>query len=380
MEGNNAVSGGQVRDATLAVRKWSVADWLGSEAAWGRLLAGSNADALFLSWDWLTLWWQCFASALSAEPEILAFYRGGDLVGVAPLYRHRVVRSRFLPAISVQLIGVSWRDPGPLISEYLDIVAAPAEVDTVRRACARLLLAERAWSECVIGFTAAGRQWCEVFAGAELDQRHYVRDLDPLISYQADLSGGFEDYLRRLGQSTRRSVWHLRRRLARAGKVSFELVPAEEIDSSFRDLNRLHRLRWQQPAFAGAGLDFHTQLARRLASRGELALSRLRVGGEVVSVLYDICKRARQYNISMGFDPAFGGSLSLGLIHLGYAMEAAAERQMNTYDFLGGSGQNSDYKSHLSQAQRNLSCVQVLRGYLLPSLYRWHDRSSTARL
>jgi len=82
----------------LTLRRWSVADWLGSEAAWGRLLARSNADALFLSWDWLTLWWHCFASALSAAPEILAFYRGEELVGVAPHYRRRVLRSGVLPA------------------------------------------------------------------------------------------------------------------------------------------------------------------------------------------------------------------------------------------------------------------------------------------
>ena len=111
----------------LTLRRWSVADWLGSEAAWGRLLARSNADALFLSWDWLTLWWHCFASALSAAPEILAFYRGEELVGVAPHYRRRVLRSGVLPATSVQPIGVSWRDPAALISEYLDIVASAAE-------------------------------------------------------------------------------------------------------------------------------------------------------------------------------------------------------------------------------------------------------------
>src|SRR5262249_17981093 len=134
-------------------------------------------------------------------------------------------------------------------------------------------------------------------------------------------------------------------------------------------------LRWQQPAFAGTSLEFHTRLARRLVSRGELALSVLRVGGRVVSVLYDIRKGVRQYNVSMGFDPSFCSTLSLGLIHLGSAMEAAAERQVSTYDFLAGSGQHTDYKSHLSQARRNLSCVQVLRGYLLPSLYRWHDRA-----
>ena len=363
-------------DAPLTVRRWAIADWLGSEAAWAQLLARSEADALFLSWDWLTLWWDCFAGALSAAPEILAFYRGGDLVGVAPFYRRRVVRARVVPAISLQLIGVSWRDPGPMLSEYLDIVAITAEADAVRHACARALLEERAWSESVIGFTAAGMQWCDVFTRAAEGERHYVRDLDRLVSYQADLSGGFEGYLRSLGQSTRRSVWNLRRRLARQGNVSFELLASGDIDGGFSDLNRLHRLRWQQPAFAGAKVEFHTRLAHRLAGRGELALSRLRVGGEVVSVLYDIRKGTRQYNISMGFDPSFGDRLSLGLMHLGYSMEAAAGDGVSTYDFLAGSGQRTDYKRHLSQARRNVSCVQVLRGHLLPSLYRWHDHRS----
>jgi hypothetical protein len=322
----------------------------------------------------LTLWWHCFADELAAVPEILAFYRGGDLVGVAPFYRRRVTRGGVLPATSVQLMGVSWRHPGHLISEYLDIVATTAETDTVRRACARVLLGERTWTEWVIGFTAASRQWCDVVARTEAGQHRYVRDVDPLVSYQADLSHGFEGYLRSLGQSTRRSVWNLRRRLARQGNVSFELLAPEEIDGGFSDLNRLHQLRWQQPAFAGTVLEFHSRLARRLTSRGELSLSRLRVGGQVVSVLYDLRKGVRQYNISMGFDPSFGRRVSLGLLHLGYAMEAAAEREVSTYDFLAGSGQHSDYKSNLSQTRRNLSCVQVLRGYLLPPLYRWHDR------
>jgi len=372
--GGGLVSGGHLRDGALTLRRWTIADWLASEAAWNRLLAHSSADALFLSWDWLTLWWHCFADVLSAVPEILAFHRDGELVGVAPLYRRRVVRSRVLPVMSVQLIGVSWRDPGPLISEYLDVIAIESETNSVRRACARILLSEPAWTEWVIGFTAAGQQWGEAFAQPDGRQRQYVRDLDRMVSYQADLSRGFCGYLRCLGQSTRRSIWHLRRRLAQQGPVSFELLSPEEIDDGFSDLNRLHQLRWHRPAFTGTGLDFHSRLAGRLAGRGELAFSRLRVAGRVVSVLYDIRKGTRQYNISMGFDPCFGGNISLGLIHLGYAMEQAAERQVNTYDFLAGSGQRSDYKSHLSQARRDLSCVQVLRGYVLPSLYRWHDR------
>ncbi len=213
---------GSLQDAPLTLRRWDVSDWLASEAAWQRLLARSPADNLFLSWEWLTLWWRYFGRA-RAEAEILAFHRGEELVGVVPLYRQRVRRNGVLPAISVQLIGLSWRDAGPpMISEYLDVVAVAAEADAVRQACVRRLTAEEAWTECVIGFTAAGRQWRDAFAASEPRRSQYLRDLDPLVSYQADLSAGFGAYLRALGPSTRRSVWSLRRRLGAHGPVSIE--------------------------------------------------------------------------------------------------------------------------------------------------------------
>ena len=361
-------------EEALTLRRWSVADWLRNEAGWRALLERSRADPLFLSWEWLTNWWQCFAAELAATPEILAFYRGADLVGVVPLYRRRLIRAGMLPASSIQPIGLAWRDPAAVMSEYLDVVAAEADAQTVRRACARALLEEATWTEWVIGFTASARQWCEAFARREPGQRQYVRDPDRSASYQADLSQGFADYLRALGPSTRRSLWGLRRRLTEAAQVRFETLGLDEIDDGFADLNRLHQLRWKKLAFGGSRLAFHTRLAKRLASRGELATSRLRVGGEVVSVLYDIRKGACQYNISMAFNPAFSRKLSIALLHLGYAMERAAESQVATYDLLAGRGQRSDYKRHLSQRSRELSCVQVLRGHFLPPLYRWHDR------
>ena len=360
--------------SALTLRRWGVDQWLGNAVAWNLLLACSSADPLFLSWEWLTHWWQCYGGSLGRAPDILAFYRGEDLVGLAPLYHRRVMRGLLL-AHSVQVIGLSWRDSEPLISEYLDVIAAPQDLAAVRHACLRLLLDEPAWTELVIGYSAVGEQWRGAFARLAPARGHYLREIDRSVSYQADLAQGFGPYLRDLGPSTRRSLWNLRRRLAEHGEVSLELVAPGEIDGAFSDLNRLHQLRWKRPAFTGKRLAFHRTLASRLATHTELAFSRLRVGGHVVSMLYDIRKGARQYNIKMGFDPAFSSRVSLGLIHLGYAMEDAADHGVTIYDFLAGPGRTSDYKRHLSQSRRALSCVQMLRGRLLPALYRWRDQA-----
>jgi CelD/BcsL family acetyltransferase involved in cellulose biosynthesis len=360
--------------SALTVRRWSIDEWMNSEEEWSELLARSDADGLFLSWVWLTEWWRYFGNRMGRTPHVLAFYRGEQLAGIAPLYRRWVLRGRVVPARSVQLIGLSWRDSAPSISEYLDVIASRTDQDAVRRACLGALLDDDRWTELVVGFTEAGRQWREAFVSGTSHMHDYVRELDKSVSYQADLSAGFAAYLRSLGQSTRRSIWNLRRRLATHGEVTVEHLGKTEIAAGFRDLNRLHQLRWNIPAFTGKRLSFHTSLAMRLVAPGEFLLSRLRVGGRVVSVLYDIRRGACQYNIKMGFDPTYSGQISLGLIHLGYAMEAAADNGVRVYDFLAGRGQSTDYKRHLSQRRRYLSSLQMVRGGALPRLYRWHDR------
>jgi hypothetical protein len=159
-----------------------------------------------------------FARPRGCVPYILAFYRGDELVGVAPFYRTRTLH-RVVPARSIQFIGQSWRDPLPLISEYLGVIAAREEASEVRRACMQQLLDDDGWTELVVGYTDSPHEWKHGLAGGANGTHQYMREMDHVVSYQADFSSGFDAYLRGLGQSSRRSVWNLRRRLESRGTV-----------------------------------------------------------------------------------------------------------------------------------------------------------------
>src|SRR5689334_8701695 len=100
----------------LVARRWSPDEWSRGQAVWDALVARSGADPLFLSWGWLTQWWQCYGHRLGHPPIIVAFYRDQALVGLVPLYFRHVRRGGCVVAKSVQVIGLSWRDPEPLIS------------------------------------------------------------------------------------------------------------------------------------------------------------------------------------------------------------------------------------------------------------------------
>jgi CelD/BcsL family acetyltransferase involved in cellulose biosynthesis len=356
---------------SLTVRRWSLDEWQSQGAAWDELLAGSANDRLFLSSDWLTTWWKWFG-ARRGELQLLAVYRGGELVGAAPLYLRRVVR-RMLPVRSLQFVGTAWHDPDALISEYLDFVALRGLEPQVRECLLEHLLESGGWSELLIGYARDSGGWLQTLSRTARASGTYGRATEHCVSHQADLAGGFPAYLQRLGQSTRRSLWHLRRRLGDPANVRFEHVGVDELDAAFEEFNELHARRWGASAFTAERLSFHRELTRTLGPRGEVAFSRLRIGGRTVSMLYDLRKAGRQYNLKLAFDPTVERGYSLGLIHLGFAIERAANDGITMYDFLAGPGRLTDFKWHLSQQRESLATLQLLRGQIVRRLYRLHD-------
>ena len=87
------------------------------------------------------------------------------------------------------------------------------DLAAVRDACIAHLVAQPHWNEFVVAFTGTGAELARVLPAACAACGQYVRELDRSVTYQADLSPGVWSYLKELRQSTRRSVWNLRRRL-----------------------------------------------------------------------------------------------------------------------------------------------------------------------
>ena len=52
-------------------------------AAWNRLLETSETHSVFLTWQWLSTWWDCFKDG--ADLYTFAVLQDDKLIGVAPL-------------------------------------------------------------------------------------------------------------------------------------------------------------------------------------------------------------------------------------------------------------------------------------------------------
>ena len=357
---------------TCRVRRWSADEFLANRAVWQQLLARSDADALFMSWDWLTTWWRHHGAARAAQLCVLGVYAdSGDLCGIAPLYALRAVHRGVFRARRLELLGNTWRDSTAVFSEYLDVIAARDARAAVSTALGEWLRASPDWDELLLCNVRPGSVAAQL-AGS-LQGAVYVRPVESLTGWNIPLPASFDAYVAKLTSNTRRKVLHQREKLP---EISFALTPAPNRGAALERLEAFVARRWDAPPGVSSGTrrQFHAALIERLATDETVRLTELRSGTACVSVMLNLRVDGTEYYLQSGFDEAFARGLSPGYLHLGYAIEAACRDGLENFDFLAGRGLNRDYKQDFAAESSALQTLHVVRKPALRLLFRVFDR------
>ena len=127
-------------------------------------------------------------------------------------------------------------------------------------------------------------------------------------------------------------------------------------------------------------MDFHRDICEQFAQAGQLKLTRLKLDNRILSVLYNVVIGDREYNLQLGFDQFFDrAKVSLGLLHLGYAIEHAIGASVSQLDLLAGSGKKTHFKEKLAPCSRQLSCKHAIRPKWREIMYRLFSKSTQDR-
>lgn len=333
------------------------AGWDAIRAQWDDLYAACPCASTPMDFCWLRGWWAAFGAEYGTGGlRIVTVWRGTDLIAVLPLYV-RVASRRHLGVRCLRFISTGEAEHEETCPDYLGLLCLPTD----EAACA-----DAVWAEI-------GRLDWDELELLDLDARSPlvragtippgVRPVSRGICYIADLTGGFDAYVQRLGSHGRMKA----RRLLRDGEqadAKFEIVGADGIDGAFDDLVRLHQGRWaalgKPGAFAAPRfVAFHRRLIQEWLPSGRAVLARLSLRGEPVVALYGFVTRQKFdfYQLGMRREP--GGPVrspgNLALLHL---MKALAERGVTTFDFLRGS---ASYKERLAGRETELIAIRTWR-------------------
>jgi len=324
----------------------STADFAALRDEWEELLQASDADGLFLTWEWLFTWWQEVGSR--HRLAIALVRQGGRLIGLAPW----VVRRR-LPA-RLEFLG-----SGRVGSDYLDVVARRGSEDEVVQALAAHL--DRR------GGTAMLTQMPERGLASHLARAlvsgawRSLGDATHVCPF-IDLSGhDWESLLASLGPSHRSNLRRRLRQLEARYSVDFSAIgDAAELDRSFDVLLELHQLRWQRRGGSDALVDaplvsFHRRFSRLALERGWLRLFVLRLDGRPAAVWYGFRYGDRFLFYQAGFDPAFA-CRSVGMVSMCLAIRAALQEGAKELDLLHGA---EPYKLLWTRRARTLERLEL---------------------
>ena len=147
------------------------------KTAWNRLLAASETRTVFLTWQWLSMWWECFGEG--ATLFCFAIERDNELVGVAPLMVRRERGARI-----VQFLGTG-------SSDYCDIIAATDhKLDVVRAVLDALFKRKDRWDRIELHGVPAASSTAAALEAASLppgwEQRQAMEALCPALSIEAN--------------------------------------------------------------------------------------------------------------------------------------------------------------------------------------------------
>jgi len=362
--------------SNLSIKFWTEDEFSAGQEKWQELLKNSDTDLLFSSWSWLYNWWDIWGRNQGSELMILSVYEGAELVGIAPLHKSKTrILANLIKVEALEFLGSMYYGNSGIRTEYRQFIVRKGYEESVVSYLMEYIFNEIEWNEIIFSDLISGSKTSDLFK-KKAKRNHCYSRLDKVGStYLVNCSGEFSDYLSSLTSSTRLKLFNRRKVLEKHGEVTFKNSKIVEMNELFDAINEFHEVRWKSPCFDSNSRKFILSLLNQFKRGDRTYCSQLLVGEEVLSIVINIEVAGKIYNIQLGFKDGYDKKISMGTLHLGYALEQTfLEDDLSSFDFLAGDGKNSNYKTKISSPFRLLESIQIVKPIHLKLLYLVNDK------
>ncbi|SPP99508.1 putative Protein involved in cellulose biosynthesis (CelD)-like protein [Candidatus Sulfobium mesophilum] len=341
-------------------------DFMKLAPEWNLLLKESDSDNIFLTWEWVSNWWNVYGEGKKLRVMAVRDDTKG-LVAIAPLYgtERRVMKG--VAVREIRFIGTG----GDVSPDYLDVIIKRGMEEEVIEALVRHLCADRKWDVASLTDIRADSPNLELLKNLASGSGLLVRTKPCAVCPYIKLPPFWEEYLGGLSANMRYNVKRRMRNLEKAFAARYFLwQDTETLTSAMELLAALHSRRWEEKgtsrSFSTPQYNaFHQAVALDFARKGWLNLSCLELDGEIVGMFYDYRYGNKIYYYQAGFDPEFS-RYSPGLALRAYVIRDAIEEGFEEVDLLKGA---YDFKYLWTHNDRSTTTLAVGRGTLAGRLH-----------
>ncbi|WP_028862304.1 GNAT family N-acetyltransferase [Psychromonas aquimarina] len=342
-----------------------ISDWHGFEnirAEWNKLLKQSDADNIFLTWEWLNCWRNSQKSLI--KPIIIVIEKSGEIIGIAPFYIQQYRLAHLFTYNALRFAGDQ-----AIGSEYSNFIVHRDNSTAVKAGLWRQLLSPEVkvlwdfiWFTNIAAWSEGGKTLLQSLAEVKslhCNQRTVEFSRVPLELFRSDI-------LPKLSKSLRTNIRQSSRRLDKLGPWQITVSdPDSDIFQQLEKLFSLHNQHWLHAGSSGSFqrrpelAAFYRLFVPLALEQGWLRLFSLQSNNETQAMQLGYVYNNDFLALQEGYNPKF--LPGIGQVLRYSAFSYCAQEQLNCYDFLGG---YSDHKRRWL-AEKRLGC----------SLFIWRDKA-----
>jgi CelD/BcsL family acetyltransferase involved in cellulose biosynthesis len=342
----------------------SLEEWAGLRTQWNQLLEQSASKSLFLTWEWLYSWAECF---LSDERNLFipVVYEGNEIIAAAPWYVERV--KKLVMVREIDFIGTP--DAG---SDYLDVVIRKGKEKDVARALFDFLFSDGVsrWDRIRFNEVPSTSLFLLHFLTKIEESGKYVAIQRSSYCPVAHLPSAEEDYFLSLSAKRGRRFRQDLRTLDKQGKIEHSTFQGSEIGTALNDFFVLYTEK------AGWQGDHLRRLIGKAVERGiSIQIDFLSANGTYVGGLLHLRYGNILYMYLMAIDKGYSSKVSIGNVLVGLCVIKAIASGFSYYDFLKGA---EDYKFHWANCGNSSSSISLSRRALTPIALTLGDLAKSA--
>jgi CelD/BcsL family acetyltransferase involved in cellulose biosynthesis len=331
------------------IKNWL--DFKELKSSWGELLESSDANSLFLTWDWINCWQQ--TSATENHPYIVLIIKNNNIIGIAPFYIQKYCLLKYISYKALRFIGDQ-----NIGSEYANFIVSPIDSSAIKQQLWQILSQKKSawdfiWFTNVSKWTLGGKSLVDTLklnSSLNFHQRH-------VEFAQTSLHEIGDDIMPFLSKSLRTNIKQTQKHLSNYGKWDIKLSEnIAELNIHMEALFSLHNKRWKKAGLKGsferrpALVNFYKAFVPIALEKKYLRLLRLEINNEIQAIQLGYVYKNQFLAIQEGFNPDF--LAGTGQVLRYFSFNNCLKEHLNDYDFLGG------YTDHKRRwlAQKNIGC------------------------
>jgi len=342
------------------------------ETWWNQLLSKSLENHPFLTYEWLTSWWNHYGKGkelklFTAENEMAVSLVVPVMYSKCKVLGSRRSKIEFVASGDSDYQGfivTNFQDASKTVNQLIDSIMEDSND-----------------ADCVVfkdvPEDSVTAKLLEGIKGEAFGATHSTVNSCPYVS----LPNNYEIYRQTLGSNMRRNLKLWEREAFKDYKVEFvKYDKIGTVKETMKILFELHQKRQISKGNCGVFSDetkrnFHTDVANAFAERGWLGLFFLTFNDEPVSAVYSYEYNGKLYAYLCGFDPEYA-RYRPGHLAFKNLIKYGIEKKLKELDFLRG---DEEYKSRWRAKIRNNFEFRIPKKGLKSKFYNWtmNGRSSS---